>query len=421
MIDPGDITAARRALGRQLAKFRRAKGYNQHQLASHAHYGRSSIANVEVGRQNVPRDFWLRCDQLLEANGTLLRGYDQLQALIGRQRRETAEVLSMPTAGMGDDFSGSLTGLLGRQLTTGIPLLSGLFTADDEERLSRVIEQPRRADSATIEYFWRLLEAHTRTDPGLMPADLIAAMTPAYAVLGRFRRDAPAPVRQRLHALASRYAQLIGRMHYEAGNLAEANYWSDLALLAAHEAGGDEQLVAYTLARRASLAGARGDTGQVVDLATAARKRVTLPPHIDAMARRHEAQGHAMAGDVDMCIRRLNEAAELLVHGSNGEEPPYASGFSLGFHDVQAAGCYIELGRSTQAAEILERELPRFRADYVKAYNLARLAHAYASMRERERAAEVARSALALARQTGAGRALQALRGVHGDLTVWWD
>src|SRR6266498_4701799 len=176
MIDPGDITAARRALGRQLAEFRRAKGYNQHQLASHAHYGRSSIANVEVGRQNVPRDFWLRCDQLLEANGTLLRGYDQLQALIGRQRRETAEVLSMPTAGMGDDFSGSLTGLLGRQLTTGIPLLSGLFTADDEERLSRVIEQPRRADSATIEFNCRPTDALYPLSPRLVPLALMPAI-----------------------------------------------------------------------------------------------------------------------------------------------------------------------------------------------------------------------------------------------------
>ena len=54
MIDPSEITAARLALGRLLAKYRKAAGLNQYQLAPHTHYGRSTIANVEVGRQNVP-------------------------------------------------------------------------------------------------------------------------------------------------------------------------------------------------------------------------------------------------------------------------------------------------------------------------------------------------------------------------------
>ena len=61
MIDPTRITAARRALGRQLAASRKAAGLSQHQLAPRVHYGRSTIANVEVGRQNVPREFWEHC------------------------------------------------------------------------------------------------------------------------------------------------------------------------------------------------------------------------------------------------------------------------------------------------------------------------------------------------------------------------
>jgi transcriptional regulator with XRE-family HTH domain len=54
MIDPGEITAARQALGRLLARYRKAAGFNQHELAPRTHYGRSTIANVETGRQNVP-------------------------------------------------------------------------------------------------------------------------------------------------------------------------------------------------------------------------------------------------------------------------------------------------------------------------------------------------------------------------------
>jgi DNA-binding transcriptional regulator YiaG len=55
MTDPEDVERARRALGKQLALLRKAAGYSQHQFAPLTSYGRSTIANVEVGRQRVPR------------------------------------------------------------------------------------------------------------------------------------------------------------------------------------------------------------------------------------------------------------------------------------------------------------------------------------------------------------------------------
>ncbi len=60
MRDPEEITAARYALGRQLAALRSAAGYNQTDFAPLTGYGRSTVANVEVGRQNVGWDFWER-------------------------------------------------------------------------------------------------------------------------------------------------------------------------------------------------------------------------------------------------------------------------------------------------------------------------------------------------------------------------
>ncbi|MFF4879465.1 helix-turn-helix domain-containing protein [Micromonospora sp. NPDC000668] len=72
-------------LGRQLARLRVAAGFTQHSLAPLLHYGRSTIANVEVGRQRAPRRFWERCDEVLDAGGQLVAAFDQLQRL----RRET--------------------------------------------------------------------------------------------------------------------------------------------------------------------------------------------------------------------------------------------------------------------------------------------------------------------------------------------
>lgn len=86
MAESEQIRAARRALGRQLATFRATAGLSQHQLAPLTYYGRSTVANVEVGRQNVSRDFWQRCDDSLNADGALVRGYDELDAFASQER-----------------------------------------------------------------------------------------------------------------------------------------------------------------------------------------------------------------------------------------------------------------------------------------------------------------------------------------------
>ncbi|WP_180214577.1 helix-turn-helix domain-containing protein [Phytohabitans suffuscus] len=92
MIDSDAITEAKRALGHQLAACREAAGFNQHRLAEEITFGRSTIANVETGYSTCSRTFWERCDHALRAGGALLRGYDDLQALIGVSRMQAAEL-----------------------------------------------------------------------------------------------------------------------------------------------------------------------------------------------------------------------------------------------------------------------------------------------------------------------------------------
>ena len=68
------VEKARRALGAQLAAYRRAAGYSQAGFAPLTGYSRSTVANVETGRQHVPRDFWERADAVLCAGGDLATG-----------------------------------------------------------------------------------------------------------------------------------------------------------------------------------------------------------------------------------------------------------------------------------------------------------------------------------------------------------
>src|SRR5947208_326737 len=69
--DDKTIARAWMTLGRRLADFRQAAGYGQAELAPLVHYSRSSLANVEVGRQKGSRDFWQACDALLDTGGAL--------------------------------------------------------------------------------------------------------------------------------------------------------------------------------------------------------------------------------------------------------------------------------------------------------------------------------------------------------------
>jgi len=53
--ESGIVENARPALGGKLAACRRAAGYSQVGIAVVVGYSRSTVANVEVGRQHVPR------------------------------------------------------------------------------------------------------------------------------------------------------------------------------------------------------------------------------------------------------------------------------------------------------------------------------------------------------------------------------
>lgn len=80
-----------RELGRQLALFRQAAGYTQEDLSCEIGYSRSTVANVEVGRQRGACDFWERCDRELDADGVLVGGYGKLTDM--EMRRHHEEIL----------------------------------------------------------------------------------------------------------------------------------------------------------------------------------------------------------------------------------------------------------------------------------------------------------------------------------------
>lgn len=80
-VEPAELVALKRALGQQLAALRQAAGVGQQQVAHKTGYSRSSVAHAEAGRQLLTRDFWKAVDELVGAEGVLLAGYEQVQAI----------------------------------------------------------------------------------------------------------------------------------------------------------------------------------------------------------------------------------------------------------------------------------------------------------------------------------------------------
>jgi len=86
----GAVESARRTLGLKLAICRRAGGYTQADFASLIDYSRSTVANVETGRQHVPRTFWAAADAALRTGGALTEVDDEIEAAVRRDRQVAA-------------------------------------------------------------------------------------------------------------------------------------------------------------------------------------------------------------------------------------------------------------------------------------------------------------------------------------------
>jgi transcriptional regulator with XRE-family HTH domain len=88
--EPEAVVAARCELGEQLAACRRLAGLTQTGLASLIAFSRSTVANVETGRQHVSRGFWESADAAVNADGALLTAFDEAEATARRARTQAA-------------------------------------------------------------------------------------------------------------------------------------------------------------------------------------------------------------------------------------------------------------------------------------------------------------------------------------------
>ncbi|MEV7024266.1 helix-turn-helix transcriptional regulator [Kitasatospora sp. NPDC093558] len=404
--------------GPELRRRRIAAGLTLTRLAELLSYSKGHLSKIERGHKAPPPEFARRCDAQLDAAGALERllpaeprpsqsarsGRSGLSARdsrdIGEQgagappfRGEREDVRRPEGLGRRRLLAAGATSLLGAGLAGPLTSIPPATVPTTPSPATPVADSPVAEslieESAPVEIFRAQFDQMRRLGQTTAPSTQLPKLTAQTHTLGQLAARAGTANRSRLLALAARFAEYAGWMAQEAGDDATALSWTARAVEFA-EAGGDHHLASYALVRRALVTFYAGDATRTVQLVEAAQAG-HLPPRIRGLAAQREAQGHALTGDRDACLRSLDRARELLAaadaesgtgsgHG-DGAGAPVLGTTSLADPAAMVTGwCLHDLGRPAQAAEVLDREYLRIPAHAIRSrarYGIRRaLAHA---------------------------------------------
>ncbi|MFZ3555049.1 MULTISPECIES: helix-turn-helix domain-containing protein [unclassified Streptomyces] len=373
------------AFGEELRKRRLDAGLSLTALSATVHYSKAQLSKVERGLKTPSRDLARLCDAALRAGG----------ALIALVTTSVAEAPDEPEPGgipeeewtmqLSPDGPSWFQPMGRRQVVSaGAASLMRWHTGGQGQVSPTASTGMLEASRSLFTHYRRLGQS---VEPGFLLPGLIAQTH----TLRELSAHADSRTRQELLALGSRYAEYVGWLVQETGDEQAALWWTQRAVdLAA--AGGDRSLAGYALVRRALVTLYQDDADQTISLAQRAQSD-TLPPRIRGLAAQREAQGHALAGDHDACMRALDRARTLLARQEGDANAPVIGSMHLPDSVGMVTGwCLFDLGRPREAAEELNRQLVLVSPDAVRTqvrYGVRR-ALAYASDGEIDHACALA-------------------------------
>jgi transcriptional regulator with XRE-family HTH domain/tetratricopeptide (TPR) repeat protein len=373
---------ARAELGAELAAYRRAAGCTQARLAQLTGYSRSTIANVETGRQRVPRNFWERADAVLRTGGTLATGHDGLEAAqrhelraaarqvsTARQARTSQQSHSPGTGDLPEDLANGRGASVRHALGSWRPAGQALSIAAEFEALpwlehgsSAAVGEtgPRQVNPGDVARL-RGMRAHLKAIDNAHGGGAALPMATWYLrheVLPLFYAHGGDPTTRALIEVVAEVEQDVGWMAYDAGKQYLATGYFTRALRLAHMAG-NRLLGGRILAAMSHQAIYLGNRRQAIDFAQAARNltRQAATPRVIAMEAAMEACAHAATGDAGQCHRALGDAAEAVALLTVDEAAPDWLDFDEGGYWGHAARAYRDLGELRKAEECAARSV----------------------------------------------------------------
>lgn len=381
------------SFGPELRRLRVAAEESLTRLAALLHYSKGHLSKIEMGLKRPTPELAQRCDTLLGAQGALAAlvparcsgsGSGAEKALT-RPASDDSEVWVMTVAPDGTSWFR----LVDRRQALAAGSTSALSLRFGDRDVSGAA--PRTTSLKGLHaLFDQFRQLGQTTSPAVVLPALIAQAQTVQGVAAQSDDRTRGPAL----TLAARYAEYVGWMCQEAGNDDAALWWTERAVALA-DAGGDRDLASYALVRRALMTLYRNDATETVELSRAAQRGSVLP-RIRGLAAQREAQGHALAGDRDACLRSLDCARELLALPPSDPTAPVLGSANL-TASVILGWCLYDLGRPAEAAEVLDREITLVPSHALRSSIRfgVRRAMAHAAAGEIEHACEIAESLLA--------------------------
>ena len=376
------VAQARRELGAELAAYRRAAGYTQTAFAKLTEYSRSTVANVETGRQRVPRDFWERADSISRTGGVLASRHDEVEAMTRRERRAIARSISAAR---------KVGAALNRQ-------------ADPADRDAVPLSVPGQGT------------APASGEPGVPPGEFhdvmrlrsmrlrLKSIDNAHGggaalpmATWYFENEISPLLDGRGHPISRNLIEVVAEFHcdvgwaaYDSGEQEQAIDHFRSALRFAHAAG-SRMLRGRILAAMSHQAIYLGHVRQAIDFAEAARaatRRLATPRAI-AMLAAMEACAYAAAGDARRSEHALGDAEAALTSIDHGEPEPDWLDFDEGGYWGHAARACRDLGQLQKAEQYAEKSVGLCLAEHsrTRAQRNAIQATAHLRMKEVDAAA----------------------------------
>lgn len=352
-------------------------------LSKLVHYSKGQLSKVERGIKAPSRELARLCDTALNARGQLAALVDERPPREGPEEKSgDDEVWLMQLSADGRSWFQPMSRR--QAMAAGAASIAGMS-------IGGLTNPPAGKDGALLGASRSLFDYYRQLGQTVAPNVLIPALIAQTHTLRELSSRADTRTRQGLLKLGSRYAEYVGWLVQETGNEQAALWWTQRAVdLAA--AGGDYDLAAYALVRRALVTLYREDAAQTVELAQRAQDD-RVPPRIRGLAAQREAQGHALAGDYDACMRALDRARELLAGAVPDSDAPVIGTTNLPDPVGMVFGwCLYDLGRPADAAETMETQLSKVSPQAMRTqvrYGL-RCALAHAAAGEVDRACDLA-------------------------------
>ncbi|WP_254854234.1 helix-turn-helix domain-containing protein [Nocardia donostiensis] len=361
----------------------------------HPHHGRRRITQEEMAR-------WLSITQghlsRIEQGRVPVTNLDTLT--------QFARLLAVPPSLLWFDLPPD-------RPTSPVPTRPRTSTALPEELAAAILAptHPQLSDALLV-----TLAGHSARDQISGPHNVIEAARQDLAFIEQRMVDSSDNGRgcHRLQYVAGRFAELLGWLYQDAGDLAAAEHWSRIAREYAERID-DTQFRAYALMRSSNIATDAGNLSDATDFIRAALLGSDrLTPRQRAVLHRQQANVHAVRAkrsgyrsDVTACIDALARAAEAAAEPN--DEPDELAGYcSPAYVTMEAAHCWIQLGQPDKALTLLEQRLSDWSTDGRRdlGMGIARLSTAYAGVGSWAEAVEVAGYAATIVADTGSYRTL---------------